>query len=60
MPTTLHQQSPTRMAVEVTVPAAEVSAAFNEVVAKIAPKVRIPGFRVGKAPRNVLMQRYAR
>ena len=60
MSTTLHQQSPTRMAVEVTVPAAEVSAAFNDVVAKIAPKVRIPGFRAGKAPRNVLMQRYAR
>jgi trigger factor len=30
------------------------------VVAKIAPKVRIPGFRPGKAPRAVLMQRYTR
>lgn len=60
MSATLHHQSPTRKAVEVTVPAAEVSAAFNEVVAKIAPKVRIPGFRPGKAPRPVLMQRYAR
>ena len=60
MSATLHHQSPTRKAVEVTVPAAEVSAAFNEVVAKIAPKVRIPGFRPGKAPRPVLMQKYAR
>ncbi len=60
MPATLHHQSPTRKAVEVTVPASEVSAAFNEVVAKIAPKVRIPGFRPGKAPRPVLMQKYAR
>src|SRR5512133_743914 len=60
MSATLHHQSPTRKAVEVTVPAAEVSATFNEVVAKIAPKVRIPGFRPGKAPRPVLMQRYAR
>ena len=60
MPATLHHQSPTRKAVEVTVPASEVAAAFNAVVAKITPKVRIPGFRPGKAPRPVLMQKYAR
>ena len=60
MSVTLHHQSPTRKTVEVTVPAAEVNAAFDEVVAKIAPKVRIPGFRPGKAPRTVLMQKYAR
>jgi len=60
MSATLHHQSPTRKTVEVTVPAAEVSATFNDVVAKIAPKVRIPGFRPGKAPRPVLMQKYAR
>ena len=60
MSTTLHHQSLTRKAVEVTIPASEVSAVFNEVVAKIAPKVRIPGFRPGKAPRQVLMQKYAR
>ncbi len=60
MSATLHHQSPTRKAVEVTVPATEVSAIFSEVVAKIAPKVRIPGFRPGKAPRPVLMQKYAR
>lgn len=60
MSATLHHQSPTRKTVEVTVPALEVSATFNDVVAKIAPKVRIPGFRPGKAPRPVLMQKYAR
>ncbi len=60
MSATLHHNSPTRKAVEVTVPAAEVSAVYNDVVAKIAPKVRIPGFRPGKAPRPVLMQKYAR
>jgi trigger factor len=60
MSATLHHQSPTRKAVEVTVPASEVSAAFSEVVAKITPQVRIPGFRPGKAPRPVLMQKYAR
>ncbi len=60
MSATLHHQSATRKAVEVTVPASEVSATFNDVLAKIAPKVRIPGFRPGKAPRPVLMQKYAR
>jgi trigger factor len=60
MSATLHHHSPTRKSVEVTVPASEVGTTFNEVVAKIAPKVRIPGFRPGKAPRAVLMQRYAR
>jgi trigger factor len=60
MSATLHHHSPTRKAVEVTVPAAEVTSTFNDVVAKIAPKVRIPGFRPGKAPRPVLMQKYAR
>jgi trigger factor len=60
MSATLHHQSPTRKTVEVTVPASEVSAVFSEVVAKITPKVRIPGFRPGKAPRPVLMQKYAR
>jgi len=60
MSATLHHNSNTRKAVEVTVPAAEVSALFNDVVAKIAPKVRIPGFRPGKAPRPVLLQKYAR
>jgi trigger factor len=60
MSATLLHQSPTRKAVEVTVPASEVSATFSDVVAKITPKVRIPGFRPGKAPRPVLMQKYAR
>jgi trigger factor len=60
MSATLHHQSPTRKAVEVTVPASEVSAAYDDVVAKITPKVRIPGFRPGKAPRPVLLQKYAR
>lgn len=60
MSVTLHHQSPTRKAVEVTVPAAEVAATYNDVLAKLAPKARIPGFRPGKTPRPVLMQKYAR
>ncbi|HJW08125.1 MAG TPA: trigger factor [Holophagaceae bacterium] len=60
MTATLTQNSPTRMSLEITVPAKEVSAAFDAVVSKIAPKVRIPGFRPGKAPKSVLIQKYAR
>jgi trigger factor len=59
MSVTVAQHSATRFSLELSVPAAEVSAAFNEVVAKIAPKVRIPGFRPGKAPKTVLLQKYA-
>ncbi|HJU83096.1 MAG TPA: trigger factor [Holophagaceae bacterium] len=60
MTATLTQNSPTRMSLEITVPAKEVSAAFDAVVSKIAPKVRIPGFRPGKAPKSVLIQKFAR
>ncbi len=60
MQVNLTHHSATRKSLELTVPTAEVNAEFGKVLAKIAPKVRIPGFRPGKAPRNVLMQRYAR
>ena len=59
MSVTVAQHSATRFSLELKVPAAEVTAAFNEVVSKIAPKVRIPGFRPGKAPKTVLLQKYA-
>ena len=60
MSVTLHHQSPTRKAIEVTVPAAEVGQAYAEVFAKIAPQARVKGFRPGKAPRTVLLQNYGR
>jgi trigger factor len=60
MTATLTQNSPTRMSLEITVPANEVSATFEAVVSRIAPKVRIPGFRPGKAPKSVLIQKFGR
>ncbi|BDU76144.1 trigger factor [Mesoterricola sediminis] len=60
MPSSLTHHSPTRKSIDVTVPASEVSEEYGKVLAKIAPKVRIPGFRPGKAPKDVLMQRYER
>lgn len=60
MQVNLTHHSPTRKSIEVTVPASEVSAAFGEVIARLAPKVKIPGFRPGKAPKDVLISRYDR
>lgn len=45
---------------QITVPAAEVDAAFKNAVAKIANEVNIPGFRKGKAPRNVIENRFGK
>ncbi len=50
----------TRKSIEVTVPATEVSEEFGKVLAKLAPKAKIPGFRPGKAPKDVLMARFER
>ncbi|MBK8794589.1 MAG: trigger factor [Holophaga sp.] len=60
MQVNLTHHSSTRKSLELVVPIPEVSAEFSKVVAKIAPKVRIPGFRPGKAPKDVLMGRYQR
>ncbi len=54
----LTHQSHTRKSIEMVIPATEISAEFGAVLSKIAPKVRIPGFRPGKAPRTVLMERF--
>ena len=60
MQASLTHHSKTRKSLDVTVPAAEVSAEFGKVISKLAPKVKIPGFRPGKAPKDVLMSRYQR
>lgn len=40
--------------ITITVPAADVDAAVAEAYAKVGAKLRIPGFRPGKAPRQVI------
>ena len=42
---------------EVTVPADVVDATFDRVLDALARQVRVPGFRPGKAPRGVLIQK---
>jgi trigger factor len=46
-------------AVEVSVPAAEISAAEDTTTRKYASKVRLPGFRPGKAPPAIVKKRFA-
>jgi trigger factor len=49
--------SATRKAVEMTFPAPDVAAAIQAALDGMAPKVKVPGFRPGKAPKAVLMSR---
>jgi trigger factor len=60
MQVNLTHHSATRKSLELVVPTAEVNAEFGKVLTKIAPKVRIPGFRPGKAPKDVMLSRYQR
>jgi trigger factor len=60
MQSSLTHHTATRKSLEVTVPASEVTAEFSKVIAKLTPKVKIPGFRPGKAPKAVLLSRYDR
>ncbi len=45
---------------KITLPAEEVNKGFQKAVAKIAGQVNIPGFRKGKAPRNIIEMHYGK
>ena len=60
MQSSLTHRTATRKALELTIPATEVTAEYAKVIAKLTPKVKIPGFRPGKAPKEVLLSRYER
>jgi trigger factor len=51
------REAPSRAVLEVEVPAEEVSRGVSAAAARLARRVRVPGFRPGKAPRTVL-ERY--
>ncbi|GGR01706.1 trigger factor [Deinococcus ruber] len=50
-------QSGNKVEFKVTVPANEVSRAYQQVWTAVARDVRVPGFRPGKAPKSVLAKR---
>lgn len=45
---------------KITVPAADVAKGYKSAVQRIASQVKIPGFRPGKAPRNVIEMHYGK
>ncbi|MCO4761479.1 MAG: trigger factor [Myxococcales bacterium] len=50
--------SAARRQVKVQIPAGDVSRVWSQVVRRIGARVRIPGFRPGKAPKRLLERRY--
>jgi trigger factor len=56
----IEEVSPTRKTLVVTVPAGEVAAEEKAVVGEISQAVRLPGFRPGKAPVDMVKRRYTK
>jgi trigger factor len=54
----VREESPTRTALELEVPAADVEKAFSEVTRAYAKRASIPGFRKGHVPEGVVRQRF--
>jgi trigger factor len=57
MKTTLKELSDSRVEVEVEVPAADVEKATSRTARAMAKEMRLPGFRAGKAPTSLVIQR---
>lgn len=51
---------PCRRALEIEIPPELVAKGFDQFYAELTRKAKVPGFRPGKAPRNVLEMRYQR
>jgi trigger factor len=49
-----------RVRLDVAVPKDEVDKKMDRTVRRLAREIRVPGFRPGKAPANVVLQRYGR
>ena len=57
MQTNLIDRQPVSAKFEVTIPAQEVDKTYDEVFRTLSRQVRVPGFRPGKAPKGVIIQR---
>lgn len=60
MQSSLTHQTATRKLLELTIPVSEVTADYNAIVTQLASKVKIPGFRPGKASKEVILSNYER
>jgi len=56
----IEEVSPTRKTLVVTVPATEIATEEKSVLGEFAQAVRLPGFRPGKAPVDMVKRRYPR
>jgi len=59
MRVTVEEINPVKRALKIEVPSDVVSQALNEAYADLKRRVKIPGFRPGKAPLNLLEQRFS-
>lgn len=57
MQTQVLEQEAGRTKLQVSIPASDVSKAYQRVLGSIARQIRVPGFRPGKAPRGVIETR---
>jgi trigger factor len=57
---TIENLAPCRKLVRVEVDAPSVDSAFDKVTAEFQREVRLPGFRPGKAPRDMVLKSYAK
>lgn len=60
MKSTVETLSPTRVRLSVEVPFEELAPYINEAYKSVGQQIRVPGFRPGKAPRQVIDQRIGR
>ncbi|MBE6419647.1 MAG: trigger factor [Akkermansiaceae bacterium] len=59
MEITINKTSDCQVELKATVPAADVTAIQDGIIKSISGSARIPGFRPGKAPKSVIVKRYA-
>lgn len=57
---TLTPKTETRQSIEINVPVLEVDAIFSSVLQRLGNGLKVPGFRKGKAPSGVIMQRFTK
>lgn len=59
MVSTVRDISPSRKEITVEIPAEETSREYDLAVERFAPRVKIPGFRQGRVPRDIVRKRFA-
>jgi trigger factor len=56
----VEETGPCRKTIRIEVPAADVSAKYDEILAAFARMAKVPGFRPGRAPKELVARRFAK